>query len=224
MFSCTQQSRLSQMDELLLIGTASLLLGMRHATDPDHVLAVATIVSREQSLRGAARIGAIWGLGHGFTLAAVGGSVISFRLVLTPRVGLSLEFAVALMLMVLGALALWRRRSAPGRLTSLRPFAVGVVHGLAGSAAASVLVVSAMADADWGLVYLLVFSVGTLVGMTIMTSVLAAPSLLAGHRRLHWLQGLRTAAGALTLAFGCYLAFRIGIVDGLLVPSPHDTP
>jgi hypothetical protein len=57
-----------------------------------------------------------------------------------------------------------------------------------------------------------------------MTSVLAAPSLLAGHRRLHWLQGLRTAAGALTLAFGCYLAFRIGIVDGLLVPSPHDTP
>ena len=212
------------MNELLLVGTASFLLGVRHATDPDHVLAVATIVSREQSLRGAARVGAIWGLGHAFTLVVVGGTVISFRLVLTPRVGLSMEFAVALMLMVLGAMALWRRPSVPARLTSLRPFAVGVVHGLAGSAAASVLVVSAIADADWGLVYLFVFGVGTLLGMTIMTSVLAAPSLLAGHGRVPTLHWLRTAAGAATLAFGCYLAFRIGIVDGLLAPSPNNTP
>lgn len=212
------------MSELLLIGTASLLLGMRHATDPDHVLAVATIVSREQSLRGAARIGAIWGLGHGFTLAAVGGSVISFRLVLAPRVGLSLEFAVALMLVLLGALALRRRHAAPRPVTSLRPFAVGLVHGLAGSAAASVLVVSAIADVHWGLVYLLVFCVGTLIGMSVMTSVLAAPSLFAGSRSVHSLEWVRTAAGALTLAFGCYLAFRIGIVEGLLVPLPNNIP
>jgi high-affinity nickel-transport protein len=212
------------MDELFLIGTASLLLGMRHATDPDHVLAVATIVSRERSLRGAARIGAIWGLGHGFTLAIVGGCVIGFRLAVAPNVELSLEFAVALMLMFLGALTLWRRPTAPARRTSIRPFAVGLVHGLAGSAAASVLVLSAIADVRWGLAYLLVFSAGTLIGMTIMTSVLAAPSLLAGPRRVHSLHWLRAAAGAATLAFGCYLAFRIGIVDGLLMPAPNGAP
>lgn len=206
------------MSELLLIGTTSLLLGMRHATDPDHVLAVATILSREQSLRGAARIGALWGLGHGFTLAAVGGSVISFRLALAPRVQLSLEFTVALMLMCLGTLALLRRHVAPRPVTSLRPFAIGLVHGLAGSAAASVLVVSAIADVHWGLVYLLVFSVGTLIGMSAMTSVLAAPSLFAGRRSVQSLERVRTAAGALTVAFGCYLAFRIGIVEGLLIP------
>jgi ABC-type nickel/cobalt efflux system permease component RcnA len=215
---------LSLMDQLLLIGAASLVLGMRHATDPDHVLAVATIVSRERSLRGAARIGAVWGLGHGFTLAAVGGTVIGFRLVLAPGLELSLQLAAALMLIFLGALTLWRRRAAPARLTSLRPFAVGVVHGLAGSAAASVLVMSAIADVHWGLVYLLVFSVGTLLGMTIMTSVLAAPSLLADRHGSHSPEWLRRAAGAATLAFGCYLAFRIGIVDGLLMSSPNSAP
>lgn len=212
------------MDQLLLIGAASLVLGMRHATDPDHVLAVATIVSRERSLRAAARIGAIWGLGHGFTLAIVGGCVIGFRLPLAPSVELSLEFAVALMLMVLGTLALWLRPTVPARLTSARPFAVGLVHGLAGSAAASVLAVSAIADVQWGLLYLLVFSVGTLIGMSVMTSVLAAPALFTRRRSVNSLQWVRTTAGALTLALGCYLAFRIGIVEGLLVPSPSTIP
>lgn len=205
------------MAELFLIGTASLLLGMRHATDPDHILAVSTIVSRERSLRGAARIGAIWGLGHGFTLALFGGSVIAFRLALSPRVGLTLEFGVGLMLMLLGTLALRRRRAAPRPTSSLRPFAIGLVHGVAGSAAASVLVIAAISDVRWGVVYLLVFSMGTLIGMSIMTSVLAAPSLFAARRDLRTPVWVRTAAGALTLAFGCYLAFRIGIVDGLLI-------
>lgn len=208
------------MGELLLIGTASLLLGMRHATDPDHVLAVATIVGREQSLRGAARIGVIWGLGHGLTIALLGGSVIAFRLALSPRLELSLEFGVALMLMLLGTLALLRRRSTP-QPTPLRPFVVGFIHGLAGSAAASVLVLSTLGDPRWGIVYLFVFGMGTLLGMAVMTSALAAPSLLAGRRSPHVAPWIRTAAGAVTLAFGCYLAFRIGILDGLLLGSPN---
>ena len=206
------------MGELLLVGTVSLLLGMRHATDPDHVLAVATIVSGERSLRGAARIGAIWGLGHAMTLALVGGSVIAFRLALSPRVEMSFEFAVALMLIVLGAFALLRRDAVP-RVTTLRPFAVGSVHGLAGSAAASVLVLSTVSNVRWGAIYLVVFGVGTLLGMATMTSVLAAPSLLMKRESGSVPRLLRTAAGALTLALGGYLAFRIGVVDGLFAPA-----
>src|SRR5512145_1314693 len=101
------------MGELLLVASASLLLGMRHATDADHVLAIASIVSKERSLRGAARIGAVWGMGHGVTIALVGGSVIAFRLTLSPRIELSLEFAVALMLILLGTLTLLQRKIAP---------------------------------------------------------------------------------------------------------------
>jgi high-affinity nickel-transport protein len=211
------------MTELLVLVTASLLLGMRHATDPDHVFAVATIVSRERSIRGAARIGVIWGLGHGFTLALVGGTVIALRLALSPRVELSLEFAVALMLICLGTLALVRRSAAPSQ-TALRPFAVGFIHGLAGSAAASVLVLSAVSDVRWAMLYLVVFALGTLVGMAVMTSILAAPSLLATHRSTSAPAYVRSVAGALTLAFGGYLAFRIGIVDGLFVPVMTAVP
>ena len=212
------------MGELFLIGAASLLLGMRHATDPDHVLAVTTIVSRERSIRSAARVGVIWGLGHGFTLALVGGSVIAFRLALSPRLELSLEFIVALMLILLGAVALARRTAPAPRLTTLRPFAVGFVHGLAGSAAATVLVLSAVGDTRWGVVYLLVFSLGTMLGMALMTSVLAAPWIFGGKPPTNASKRFREIAGALTLAFGCYLAYRIGIVEGLFAQPLNPLP
>lgn len=206
------------MGELLLVASASLLLGMRHATDPDHLLAIASIVSKERSLRGAARIGAIWGMGHGAIIALVGGSVIAFRLTLSPRIELSLEFAVALMLILLGTLTLLQRKIAPQPVSAMRPFIVGVVHGLAGSAAASVLVLSTIGDPRGAIIYLLVFGLGTLIGMGMMTSIIAFPALVTRDRAQtpHWIRG---AAGALTLAFGCYLAFRVGVVDGLLTSA-----
>jgi high-affinity nickel-transport protein len=205
------------MGELLMIGTASLLLGMRHAADPDHVLAVATIVSRERSIRRAARVGMIWGLGHGITLALIGGSVIVFRVALSHTVELSLEFAVALMLILLGGLTLVRKHSEAAALSTLRPLTVGFVHGMAGSAAASVLVLSTASDVRLALVYLLVFGIGTLLGMAVMTSVLASPSLLAARKGTRTQAVFRALAGALTLVFGVYLAYRIGVVDGLLL-------
>ena len=81
-------------------------LGMRHATDPDHVIAVSTIVSRERSLSKAALIGALWGLGHTITIVLVGAAIILFNVVIPPRVGLTMEFAVGLMLILLGILNL----------------------------------------------------------------------------------------------------------------------
>src|SRR5438270_4379231 len=88
---------------LLVLG---FVLGMRHATDADHVVAIATIVSRQRNLRGSAMIGAAWGIGHTFTILIVGGAIILFGMVIPPRVGLGMEFAVGVMLIILGVLTL----------------------------------------------------------------------------------------------------------------------
>src|SRR5205814_6590282 len=91
------------MTALLSILALGFFLGMRHATDSDHVIAISTIVSRERDVRHAAIIGMFWGVGHSITLLVVGGAIVVFGLVIPQRLGLSLEFCVALMLIVLGA-------------------------------------------------------------------------------------------------------------------------
>ncbi len=87
----------------LLLG---FFLGMRHATDADHVVAIATIVSRERSVAGSARIGAAWGVGHTVTVMTVGAAIILFGVVIPPRLGMAMEFAVGVMLLLLGVLTL----------------------------------------------------------------------------------------------------------------------
>src|SRR6202171_3137263 len=82
------------------------VLGMRHATDPDHVIAVSTIVSRERSIVKAALIGILWGCGHTITIVAVGAAIIFFGMAIPARVGLTMEFSVGLMLILLGVLNL----------------------------------------------------------------------------------------------------------------------
>src|SRR3954454_23226611 len=93
------------------------VLGMRHATDPDHVVAVTTIVSDQPSLARASASGALWGIGHSITIILVGGALVAFRLAIPPRLGLAMEFMVALMLIALGALNL-SGRSLPARSTA----------------------------------------------------------------------------------------------------------
>ncbi len=78
------------------------LLGLKHATDADHVVAITTIVARERSFRRAAWIGGLWGIGHSLTVLMVGGALVVFRFAMPPRLGLSLEFGVAIMLILLG--------------------------------------------------------------------------------------------------------------------------
>src|SRR5258705_4454910 len=131
-------------------------LRMRHATDPDHVVAVTTIVSRERRVDRASGIGMLWGLGHPVTFLVVGGAILLFDVVIPPRIGLSMEFSVAVMLVLLGVLSLVHRLdghrhagdSTPlatgdrwfvSRHQSLRPLAIGVVPGLAGAAAGALL-------------------------------------------------------------------------------------
>jgi high-affinity nickel-transport protein len=249
--------------ELLPILGIGFALGMQHATDPDHVVAVSTIVSEERSTWGAALIGAAWGVGHSLTILAVGSAVFLLGWAIPPRLGLSMEFAVALMLLWLGAMTLasarqrtqlhehahlhgrqphthphahvdgphahahepgtvrWLdRRLAGVRLYQLvRPLLVGIVHGLAGSAAVALLMVATLGSSRAGLLYLVVFGVGTIAGMTLVTAGISVPFRLTGGSA-EWLRRLRVAAGLLSLVFGCYLAWRVGYVEGLFLPAP----
>ena len=172
---------------IILIG---FLLGMRHATDADHVIAVTTIVTHRNSVRYAALIGALWGLGHTITIFLVGTAIILFSIVIPARIGLAMELSVGLMLILLGVLNLtgamrriserfapisrmrleartrWvplaasersnrRRPIRPnlGLFHTLRPLCIGLVHGLAGSAAVALLVLTTIHDPWWALVY-----------------------------------------------------------------------
>src|SRR5437762_3435546 len=182
------------------------MLGMRHATDPDHVVAVTTIVSRERSVVKAAGIGAVWGIGHTITLLLVGGAIIAFKVAVNARLGLSMELCVAVMLIVLGVLNLFDVRAKSNHPSASRPFFVGVVHGLAGSAGAALLIVPLIDDPGWAALYLFTFGFGTIVGMTIITLTIAAPSLLAAAHMPSLQRSLRLASGAVSLVFGLYLA------------------
>ncbi len=206
------------------------LLGLRHATDADHVVAVTAIVTRERSLGSAARIGAMWGIGHTLTLVAVGGTIVAFRLVIPPRIGLGLEFGVAVMLILIGFTNL-RQTPDGGRRTAgingtggIRPFVVGLVHGLAGSAAVALLVLATIRETLPALAYLALFGLGTIAGMVAVTTLLAAPAMYAGARvaRLHG--GIRVAAGALSIAFGVLLAHELVVGGGLFSATPTWEP
>lgn len=209
---------------LLFTFITSLLLGMRHATDPDHVVAVTTIVTRERSVAKAAGIGAVWGLGHTITLLVVGGIIILFKVALNARLGLSLELCVAIMLIVLGLLNLFNVRAQTSNISATRPFLVGVVHGLAGSAGAALLIVPLIDDPRWAALYLLTFGFGTIVGMALITLTIAFPSLLATAHLPGFQRQLRIASGAVSLVFGLYLAHKIGFTDGLFTSQARWTP
>jgi high-affinity nickel-transport protein len=209
---------------LLLTFITSLMLGMRHATDPDHIVAVTTIVSRERSVTKAAGIGALWGIGHTITLLFVGGSIIAFKIAFDARLGLSLELAVAVMLIVLGLLNLFDVRAGTRMISTSRPFFVGIVHGLAGSAGAALLIVPLIDDPRWAALYLLTFGLGTIVGMTLVTLTVAVPSLLASAHLPNFQRSLRLASGAVSVVFGLYLAHKIGFGDGLFTSAPNWTP
>lgn len=237
---------------------------MRHATDADHVIAVTTIVSKQRSIGSAALTGIYWGIGHSLTLLVVGGAIIFFGLVIPERLGLSLEFCVALMLVLLGALnlraAVRSLRFAPApageehvhrhgdyvhahphgpgtethghsdasvppaRLDrifgetrgyrAIRPILIGVVHGLAGSAALALLVLPIIQRPVWALAYLTLFGLGTIAGMMLMTATIAVP--VAYTARFNFFhRHFGTAAGALSVGFGLFLAYQIGFVEGL---------
>lgn len=200
------------------------MLGMKHATDSDHVAAVTAIVARERAIGRAAKIGALWGVGHTATIVLLGSAIILFRIAIPPRLGLAMEFAVALMLIGLGVMALRRKEDHTAEASLLRPLGIGFVHGLAGSAFVALLVLQTIASPIAGVLYLLIFGVGTVAGMALITSAVALPSIYAARRMLSLRRYIQVGAAAISIVFGVLLAHEVGVEGGLFSANPEWTP
>jgi high-affinity nickel-transport protein len=173
------------------------LFGMRHALDPDHLAAVATLM---HSGRGPS-IGLLWGAGHALALFVVGAVLAALNADLPPALGDLFELGVALMLVALGVRAVLRRAERPhdGHWhTTTRPLLVGMVHGLAGSGALTVLVLAGLPGIGARLVYTVLFGLGSVAGMTALSTVAG----LALPRSDRARRGLAVACGVISAVMG----------------------
>jgi ABC-type nickel/cobalt efflux system permease component RcnA len=225
------------------------VLGLKHATEADHLVAVSAIVSEKRSIWQSAGVGALWGAGHTASLLAAGFFVIGLGVAIPERLANLLELVVALMIIFLGSRLLYRvlhgqravhvhahthdgkphihlhfhdehhahpveltHNDAHNGLSGWRPVLVGIVHGLAGSAALTLLVLSEVVrngTATLGFVYLIVFGLGSIGGMLLMSSLIGLPISLGFRFFQRTLLPLRVLAGILSTSFGIFYAFKM---------------
>ena len=194
-----------------------MLLGVRHALEPDHIAAVTTLMTDERSRAKAAWLGVSWGVGHTLTLFATGSLLVVLKAEMPAIVTQVLDAAVLLLLIGFGARAIYLgarrvaagpshthaipRRLAVDRWTLARPFSVGAVHGLAGSGAVTAIIVTTLPSTPAQLGYLLLFGVGSTVGMAVLSGLLGWPlARLGGHPV--FARGVSLAAGCVSIALG----------------------
>lgn len=205
--------------DLLTLGGAGFLLGFRHAFEADHLAAVTTLSTRQTGFAGAARLGALWGVGH--TLA-VGAAILLLSLAnfeLPEFVNRGAEVAVAVLLVGLGAWTLRRlartgdepahghshARPARGPWQS---FGFGLVHGLAGSGSVIVLLAATAATGREKLASFLPFGVGTVLGMLLVSVAVSQLSQAAGGHSPRWQRWIETTAAVASIVVGCWLGWE----------------
>lgn len=258
-------------------------LGMRHLTDPDHVIAIATIITRSRKVLESAAIGIVWAIGHTLTILLAGAGIILFNLVISPRAGLAVELTVGVMLIGLGLASLagfrrWMPTTAAADPSSesddriihshfhshgdyvnhhphehnpefhphrpdqtplaavaraferlnlyrhAKPFIVVIVHGLAGSAAVALLVLTTIRNPRWAVAYLLLFGMGTIADIMLITMTMALTFRIAGAGQDGVSRKLRLVSGLVSLAFGIFIAYQVCFVHGFLSSTPQWTP
>ena len=214
---------------ILVVG---LLLGMKHATEADHLAAVAALAARQTSLTQALRQGLAWGVGHTLTLMLFGGAVFALGQAISPGLGQALETAVGLMLVVLGADVLRglirdrlrlrvQRPDAEGahahpQRWPLRALAVGMMHGLAGSAALVMLSLQGLPSVALGMGYVAVFGLGSIVGMGMLSVVIAMPLKLSAQYLLGLHRAMRALVGICSIGLGVSIVVEIGYLKAQL--------
>lgn len=234
---------------VLIIG---LLLGMKHATEADHLAAVATLATRQSSVARTLRQGVAWGIGHTLTLMLFAGAVLALGQVISPTLEQAIETAVGVMLVVLGADVLRRlvrdrmhfhahrhgvetehvhahshrgegrhaassHRHEHAKHWPLRALAVGVMHGLAGSAALVVLSLQAVPSIALGLGYIALFGVGSMFGMAALSWVIAIPLKFSASYLASVHSAMTALVGISSCALGVFIVVQIGYLKTLLL-------
>ena len=233
---------------ILVVGV---LLGMQHATEADHLAAVATLATRQNSLARTLRQGVAWGIGHTLTLVLFGGVVLWLGQAISPRLGQALETAVGIMLVLLGADVLRRlirdrihfhvhrhrrdtvhvhahshrgegrhadsaHRHAHPKRWPVRALAVGMMHGLAGSAALVVLTLETIPSVGLGVGYIALFGLGSIAGMALLSAVIAVPLKLSSAYLTRVHHAMTALVGVFSLTLGLAMVAEIGYLKALL--------
>lgn len=228
--------------------TFGLLIGMRHALEADHVAAVASLATRSRGVKETTRLGIAWGLGHTVTLFVIGTAVLLMDSLVPETVARSLEFAVGVMLLILGLDVLRRlirdgihlhihqhngerhvhahghqapvihdmdaHRHAHRAKMPWRALLVGLVHGMAGSAALVVLTLSTIHSVAQGIMYIALFGFGSIIGMAMLSVIIALPLRFTARRVTWFYKSLSGVIGVLTTVLGASVIWQRGFGEG----------
>ena len=224
------------------------LLGLKHATEADHLAAVSTIAAERKSLWSSALVGGLWGLGHTISLTVAGILVLLLNFEISERTETALEFCVGIMLTLLGLNVLKKlvrggnlhfhshehgshahvhphiheagKAERPdahhGFSMSPRALLIGMVHGMAGSAALMLLVIPTIESKAIGLLYIVVFGIGSIGGMMIMSFLVGLPFTLTALRFNRFNSLLQGSAGLISIGLGLMIVYEKGFSSGLL--------
>jgi high-affinity nickel permease len=252
--------------EAITVLSLGFILGIKHALDADHLIAVSTIVSERKGFFSSSIVGALWGIGHTVALLVVGLIVVALQIQIPHRITLAMEFAVAAMLVMLGVNVLWKlsrgemfhvhihqhhghkhihphthpfqavhhhaddathhqvlkpsiiERFLKHIAAGKRSLLIGLVHGMAGSAALMLVVLATISSTKLALAYIAVFGIGSIGGMMVMSTVIGLPFMFTANKSMALNKIVRGIAGITSVLFGLFLGWQIGFVEGLFRP------
>lgn len=220
------------------------LLGIRHAFEADHIAAVSAIISKYNSIKKSTLIGAFWGFGHSISLLVVGLVILLLKISIPQKIALSFEFIVGIMLFILGINTILtikknrvhlHRHNHDGiehihfhshKLTKLhyhkhlslhKSLFIGIIHGLAGSAALTLLVLTTIKSFWVGLIYILIFGIGSITGMMLISSIISLPFTLMPSKFEKIQKIMRISIGLTSTIIGFIIIYNIGFVEDLII-------
>jgi len=225
-------------DTIIMLGLG-FLLGVEHAFEPDHIVAISSLISKEKNLKKTTILGAIWGVGHTTTLFLAGIIILTLKITIPETIALSLEFLVGLVIIFLGFYVIRdiieknkhiHKHTHNGRTHTHihshkgtdqhthyhQSFSVGLIHGLAGSAALMLLILSTFNSLIIGIIYILLFGIGSMVGMAIVGGLISIPFIYSSKKSRSINTVIQYGTGMISIGFGSYLLFKIGYLEGLL--------
>ncbi|MAG91664.1 urease accessory protein UreH [Candidatus Woesearchaeota archaeon] len=214
------------------------LLGVRHAFDSDHIAAMSTLIAKTKSLKKSTLLGILWGFGHTISLFIIGSLILLFKITIPEKIALSFELLAGIMLVILGFNIIFtlnknkihihkhshgnkehhhfhshkfNKNHSHEHLQASKSLLIGSVHGLAGSAALALLVLTTVNSTLMGLFYIIIFGVGSMLGMTLITASISLPIILLENKLNNFDRLIKLAAATFSLLIGALFIYNIGI-------------
>ncbi|WP_050182220.1 sulfite exporter TauE/SafE family protein [Domibacillus robiginosus] len=196
------------------------VLGIKHAIEPDHVIAVSTIASQSKKLSRSSLAGVFWGIGHTATLLIIGCILILMKGEIPEKWAMSLEFLVGIMLVYLGITTILSfknihvHKHQHKNISYFKSMLIGLIHGLAGSGAMVLLTMSTVKTVWESVIYILIFGAGTVIGMLFFTTIIGIPFVFSA-KKISMNKTLTQITGGISTVFGIYYMYNLGITEGL---------